>query len=54
MTEKNQKYQIIKFDSFDFFDYFEFEKNLHTQTDRPTDIWPYRSDLPLKKYTGSV
>ena len=34
------------------FDYFDFEKRfLQTDrpTDRPTDIWPYRSDLPSLK-----
>ena len=58
MTEKIQKYQIIKFDSFDFLIILILNKNFYRptdrQTDRPTDrqtdIWPYRSDLPsLKK-----
>ena len=35
MTEKIQKYQIIKFDSFDSFDLFDFEKKF-LQTDRQT------------------
>ena len=35
MTEKNKKYQKIKFDSFDFFDYLDFEKKI-PHTDRQT------------------
>ena len=67
MTEKDQKYQIIKFDSFDFLIILMLKKNFYRQTDRktdrptdrPTDIWLYRSDLPsLKKpmstFRGSV
>ena len=55
MTEKIQKYQIIKFDSFDFLITSILKKiSTHRQTDRPTDrptdILPYRRDLPsLKK-----
>ena len=43
--------QMIKNrECFDFFEYFDFEK-IYTekQTDIPTDICPYRSDLPLLK-----
>ena len=49
--QKNQKNQIIKFDSFDFLILLFWKKNSTVrQTDRPTDIWPYRSDWPsLKK-----
>ena len=36
MTEKIQKYQVIKFDSFDYF-YLEKKNSTDRQTDRPTD-----------------
>ena len=49
MTEKIQKYQIIKFDCFDFLIILMLKNNFYRQTDRPTDIWPYRSDLPSLK-----
>ena len=31
------------------FDLIDFEKFLHTHTEKQTDIWPYRSDLPSLK-----
>ena len=37
MTEKIQKYQIIKFDSFDFLIILILNKNFYRQTDRQTD-----------------
>ena len=43
----NQKNQKIKFDPFDFLIILSLKKIPHT--DRPTDIWPYRSDLPSLK-----
>ena len=36
MTKKNQKYQIIKFDSFDFLIILMLKKNFYRQTDRQT------------------
>ena len=36
-SKKNQKYQIIKFDSFDFLIILILKKKFYRQTDRPTD-----------------
>jgi len=37
MTERIQKYQIIKFDSFDFLIILILKKDFYRQTDRPTN-----------------
>ena len=55
MTEKNQKYQIIKFDSFDFLIILMLKKFLKTdrQTDRQT-FGPIEATYHRLKKLGST